>query len=130
SDSKLFWLHGFAGSGKSAVANSVADMFHSQRLLLGCFFCHRDDPECHSPVSLIPTLAYHLSKWHREYRREVLSILQGGDEMRLAKDLDWQFDLLIRKPLISLGKSAEIPPEPLIIVIDALDECGDSVQSR
>ncbi|KAH8104178.1 hypothetical protein DFH11DRAFT_1520190, partial [Phellopilus nigrolimitatus] len=130
SDSKLFWLHGFAGSGKSAVANSVADMFHSQRLLLGCFFCHRDDPECHNPVNLIPTLAYHLSKWHRQYRKEVLSVLQGQDEMLLAKDVDWQFDLLIRKPFISLEKSAEVPPEPLIIVIDALDECGDSVQSR
>ncbi|KAH8113775.1 hypothetical protein DFH11DRAFT_274603 [Phellopilus nigrolimitatus] len=130
SDSKLFWLHGFAGSGKSAVANSVAGIFHAQKLLLGCFFCQRDDPECCDPLRLIPTLAYQLSLWHGVYRTKVLSALQARDEMGLAKGLKWQFNQLIMDPLMSLGGPTELPPKPLIIVVDALDECGDSVESR
>ncbi|KAH8113773.1 hypothetical protein DFH11DRAFT_274412, partial [Phellopilus nigrolimitatus] len=130
SDSKLFWLHGFAGSGKTAVANTVAHMFDNQRLLLGCFFCQsqKDDPDCCDHLKLIPTLAYQLSKWHGPYRREVLSVLHSQDELRLAKDLNRQYDLLIKKPLITLEKFTEFPPKPLIIVIDALDKCGKSVE--
>ncbi|KAI5117934.1 hypothetical protein M0805_009442 [Coniferiporia weirii] len=131
SDSKVFWLHGVAGSGKSSIANSVARMFEQQLRLSGCFFCKRDDPECRVTKNVIPTLAYHLSKWHAGYRSSVLSVIQGKDEPKLARSVQWQFDLLIRQPLISLSiNTADLPPKPLIIVIDALDECGDSADLR
>ncbi|KAI5118583.1 hypothetical protein M0805_008673 [Coniferiporia weirii] len=129
SDSKLFWLHGLAGSGKSAIANSVAHMLEQQQLLFGCFFCKRDDPECHNPMNLFPTLAYHFSKWHMTYRSLVLSVIHGVDEPKLAQSLHWQFELLLRKPLMSLATAAVDLP-PLVVVIDALDECGDLPESR
>ncbi|THH05545.1 hypothetical protein EW145_g4721 [Phellinidium pouzarii] len=130
SDSNLFWLHGLAGSGKSSIANSVAYIFEQQRRLSGCFFCKSDDPECRVPKNMFPTLAYNLAKWHKVYRSTVLSVLQGDDEPKLAQSLQWQFDLLVKQPLDSLGSSADLPPRPLIVVIDALDECGDSSESR
>ncbi|KAI5120284.1 hypothetical protein M0805_005341 [Coniferiporia weirii] len=131
SGSKIFWMHGVAGSGKSSIANSVAHMFRQQQRLPGCFFCKRDDPECRDPKRLVPTLAYHFSKWHKTYRALVLSLIQGEDEPKLTQSVQWQFQLLFKQPLETLsGSSAEIPPTPLIIVIDALDECGDSPESR
>ncbi|KAI5115149.1 hypothetical protein M0805_009449, partial [Coniferiporia weirii] len=127
----LFWLHGMAGSGKSAIANSVAHMFEEQRCLLGCFFCKKDDPECRVPMNVIPTLAMHFSKWHQTYRSMVASVIQGGDGPKLTQSLQWQFELLMRNPLTSLSVGCkDIPPRPLIVVVDALDECGDSVDSR
>ncbi|THH05200.1 hypothetical protein EW145_g4969 [Phellinidium pouzarii] len=130
SDSKLFWLHGLAGSGKSTIANSVAHIFNQQNRLSGCFFCKRDDPECRTPKNVLPTLAYYLAKWHHVYRRAVLSVLQGDDQPKLTQSLQWQFDLLIKQPLASWPVTPEsLPPKPLIIVIDALDECEDADQS-
>ncbi|KAI5122822.1 hypothetical protein M0805_003117 [Coniferiporia weirii] len=132
SDSKLFWLHGVAGSGKSAIANSVAYMFEERQLLLsGCFFCKRDDPECHNPMNLLPTLAHQFSKWHPAYRSSMLSVLRGADEPKLSQNLRWQFDLLMKGPLMSLNANVnDLPPRPFVVVIDALDECGDTPDLR
>ncbi|KAI5118035.1 hypothetical protein M0805_009217 [Coniferiporia weirii] len=129
SDSKLFWLHGVAGSGKSSIANSVAHMFEQR--LFGCFFCKRDDPERRSSKKVFPTLAYHFSKWHRKYRTDILSVVEGKDEPKLSQGLQWQFDLLIKQPLESMSATGAEPPlKPLIVVIDALDECEGEPGSR
>ncbi|KAI5122722.1 hypothetical protein M0805_009775 [Coniferiporia weirii] len=127
SESKLFWLHGVAGSGKSAIANSVAHMFRERQQLAGCFFCKRDDPECREPKNVMPTLAYDISKWHAAYRLLVLPAVKGGDELRLSKSLQWQFKLLFKDTLSTLAATPEhMPFKSLIVVVDALDECGDS----
>ncbi|KAI5121548.1 hypothetical protein M0805_002606 [Coniferiporia weirii] len=127
SESEIFWLHGVAGSGKSAIANSVAHMFRQEMRLSGCFFCKRDDTECRDPKRVFPTLAYHLSKWHKGYRSAVLSVVRGENEPKLTQSLQWQFDLLFKEPLTSLE---DMPPGPLVVVLDALDECGDSASFR
>ncbi|KAI5117200.1 hypothetical protein M0805_004970 [Coniferiporia weirii] len=126
SESKLFWLHGVAGSGKSSIANSVAHMFKQQLCLSACFFCKRDDPECRNPKAVIPTLAYQFSKWHDVYRAAILSVIRGGNELELSQDLQRQFELLIAEPLHTPSLvSKDLPPHQLVVVIDALDECGD-----
>ncbi|KAI5121197.1 hypothetical protein M0805_005998 [Coniferiporia weirii] len=127
-ESSLFWLHGLAGSGKSFIANSVAQMFEEQQRHLGCFFCKRDDPDRRDPMKIIPTLSYQLAKWHGEYRKDIITLLRGEDEPKLSQSLQWQFELLIKRRLPALNTSK--PPKHLIIVIDALDECGDSDSSR
>ncbi|KAI5120941.1 hypothetical protein M0805_001646 [Coniferiporia weirii] len=127
SESKLFWLHGVAGSGKSAIANSVAHMFREQRQLAGCFFCKRDIPECRDPDNILPTIAYNISKWHVGYRSAVLSVIKGEDELNLKNGLQWQYGLLFKQLLSILAATAmNIPPKSLIVVIDAIDECGDA----
>ena len=42
---RIVWLYGPAGSGKSAVANSVADFNRGQGLYLASFCCKRDKQE-------------------------------------------------------------------------------------
>ncbi|KAI5123815.1 hypothetical protein M0805_009107 [Coniferiporia weirii] len=131
SDSRVFWLHGVAGSGKSSIANSVAHLLKQQRRLPACFFCKRDDPDRRAPKNVIPTLAYHFSKWHQGYREALLSVIGGEDELGLGQGLLRQLNLLIRRPLRSLTLDpTNVPPESLIVVIDALDECGDSLETR
>ncbi|KAI5117942.1 hypothetical protein M0805_002055 [Coniferiporia weirii] len=129
SDSKLFWLHGVAGSEKSSIANSVAHMFEQR--LFGCFFCKRDDPECRSSKKVFPTLAYHFSRSNEKYRVDVLSVIEGSDEPKLSQGLQWQFDLLIKQPLESMSATGAEPLlKPVIVVIDALDECEGEPGSR
>ncbi|KAI5117550.1 hypothetical protein M0805_004750 [Coniferiporia weirii] len=126
SESRLFWLHGVAGSGKSYIASSVAHMLRQQRRLLGCFFFKRDDPDRRIPHKVIPTLAYHFSKWHADYRSQMILLLQGEEGLDIYSSLTRQLDLLVKKSLAPLSFGPETcPPMPVIIVIDALDECEE-----
>ena len=131
-DQKLYWLHGIAGSGKSAIANTIARNFDDQRLLAGCFFCKRDDPDLRNTDKVIPSLAFHLSVWHQPYSAKLLAILQGEEKNKLAsKTVQEQFELLIKGPALELSRDEQIQsPRPLIIVIDALDECGVNMRQR
>ncbi|KAI5119888.1 hypothetical protein M0805_008559 [Coniferiporia weirii] len=126
SDSRVFWLRDEVGSGKRSIAHSVAHMFEKEGRLAGCFFCRGDDKDCHDPLMIIPTLAYHFSKLYEAYRSHILSVLRGEHELKLFQSLQWQFELLIEGPLNALSL---VPPRPLIIIIGALDECRDSENS-
>ncbi|KAL5521090.1 hypothetical protein ACEPAG_9012 [Sanghuangporus baumii] len=132
SDRKLLWVHGSPGSGKSAIANSVAQNFDLQRLLAGCFFCRRDDADLREPSKMIPSLATHLAIWHQPYCIKLLSALQGGERNKLAsKTLPEQFDMLIRGPILAVASEEETrSPDPLIVVVDGLDECGRTKGQR
>ncbi|KAL5504957.1 hypothetical protein ACEPAH_7620 [Sanghuangporus vaninii] len=132
SGQKLYWLHGIAGSGKSAIANTVARDFDEQRLLAGCFFCKRDDPDLRNTDKVIPSLVFHLSVWHQPYSAKLLAILQGEEKNKLAsKTVQEQFELLIKGPALELSSDEQIQsPRPLIIIIDALDECGINMRQR
>ncbi|KAI5114858.1 hypothetical protein M0805_005558, partial [Coniferiporia weirii] len=123
SDSRVLWLREEVMSKESSIAHSVADMFKKEGRLPGCFFCQKEDADCRDPLMIIPTLAYQFSKLYEAYRSHILSVLQGERELELFQNIQWQFDLLIKEPLVSLSV---IPPRPLVIVIGALDECGDS----
>ncbi|EJD07930.1 WD40 repeat-like protein [Fomitiporia mediterranea MF3/22] len=132
SSQSIFWLHGIAGSGKSAIANTIAQTFDGQRLLAGCFFCKRDDPDLRNTEKVIPSLAFHLAAWHQPYSAKLLAVLQSDEKNKLAsKTVQEQFELLIQGPALSLTGDQQIEtPRPLIIVIDALDECGENRMQR
>ncbi|OCB90710.1 hypothetical protein A7U60_g2072 [Sanghuangporus baumii] len=132
SDRKLLWVHGSPGSGKSAIANSVAHKFDLQRLLAGCFFCRRDDTDLRDPSKIIPSLATHLAIWHQPYCIKLLSALQGEERNKLAsKTLPEHFDMLIKGTILAVASEEETSsPNPLIIVVDGLDECGKTRGQR
>src|SRR5271154_3314450 len=58
----LFWLRGVAGSGKTAIASTVAAHLDSNpspssRAILGAtFFCKRDDSALNDPLRIFPTI--------------------------------------------------------------------------
>ncbi|EJC99690.1 uncharacterized protein FOMMEDRAFT_93587, partial [Fomitiporia mediterranea MF3/22] len=130
SSSKLFWLFGSPGSGKTSIAHTVAQIFDEHHRLAGCFFCDSSDTDRRSPKAIMPTIAYQLAKWHEDYRSIILDILQSRGELDIYAGIQRQFDLLVSQPIS--GSSVRLPPKhrPLIIVLDALDESCDSVNSR
>src|SRR5882762_7682054 len=58
---RIFWLDGVAGTGKSTIAQTVADHFNRTHQLGASFFCSRDDAECSNVGLVFPTIAYQLS---------------------------------------------------------------------
>jgi uncharacterized membrane protein (DUF373 family) len=119
--SNLFWLYGVAGCGKSTLAASASRIFEER--LAGSFFCKRDEVTRRDPVQLIRSVAFHLATKHPAFKRVLCDVLQESD-IFVNEDLDSQFERLLRKPLQRCENLVE--SSPVIFVIDALDECGDS----
>ena len=118
----IFWLHSPAGSGKSAISDTIADYFRSLgRLGAFLFFC-RDDRFHSDPAAVIRTLAYQLAASDPYIQSAVCAEIEKDHSIAQAPILR-QFTKLLLEPLNSIGKLAS--EGPIIIVIDALDECGD-----
>jgi len=53
----ILWLRGPVGTGKTALAHTVAELCKQQGALIGCFFFARTVFNCSNPKLLFPTLA-------------------------------------------------------------------------
>lgn len=124
SSSKLYHVHGVAGSGKSSMASTICQKLEERKLLAGAFFCKRDLPDQRDPGRVLPSLSYTLALCHEAYRGCVKRSLK--DELDItSRSFEQQLKVLFRDPLAELARNKE-RAKPLVLVIDALDECGDN----
>ncbi|KIM27015.1 hypothetical protein M408DRAFT_176573, partial [Serendipita vermifera MAFF 305830] len=114
----MLWVYGMPGIGKSAIANSICRQLDDIKKLGGSFFCRRDDPARSETKSVLPTLIYRLAQMHGPYRSRVAQVLR--DDPQLAPQLA-SGELF----LSSLQSVKAHPPRTFVLVIDALDECGE-----
>ena len=56
--SAIFWLNGLAGTGKSAIAQTVAERMAADEILGASFFCSRAFEDRNNIHVIFPTLAY------------------------------------------------------------------------
>lgn len=123
-DWDLMWLTGPPGAGKSAVAQTIAEYCQENGQLGASFFFSRLDNRT-DPNTVIPTLAYRLAVNHAGYRDVVTQII-ADDRSVLDKTLRVQFKTLIVDPFRSLMiQNPLIAQQPLLIMLDGLDECED-----
>jgi len=57
----VFWLNGLAGTGKSTIAQSFAEIAFAGGKLGASFFCSRDFEDRSNLQAIIPTLAFQLA---------------------------------------------------------------------
>ncbi|KEP46357.1 putative WD40-repeat protein (notchless protein), related protein, partial [Rhizoctonia solani 123E] len=118
----LMWISGQAGMGKTSVATSLCQRLDGIRALAGSFFCRRGDLDASDPLRLINDLVHGLAMWCPAYAQEVAYAIRANRRL-CNSHLDLRYDGLIKKPferLQSLSMRVN-----LVILIDALDECGD-----
>ncbi|KAI9326566.1 WD40-repeat-containing domain protein [Zopfochytrium polystomum] len=121
SKKRMIWLKGPAGVGKSVMAALVAEHHKSKNQLAGVFFCKHDDERRRDIRQVILTIVHYLCVWDGDnYGQLIHAALRKTPDL-VKKPVSDLFDELLRKPLGSLKKSN---PRPLLIVVDALDECG------
>ncbi|KAJ3501915.1 hypothetical protein NMY22_g18760 [Coprinellus aureogranulatus] len=123
----LLWLTGPAGTGKSAIAGSIADTCHERGLLAGSFFFSdfAGQPDRYSKEYLFPTLAYHLIQLNIPgLREEVLSAIDTFPSV-FDKRLDEQLRILILEPLRKVDQTAIKSSTFKTIIIDGVDECKE-----
>ena len=115
--SPVYWLNGLAGTGKSTIAQTIAERMFADGRLGASFFCSRDFDDRSSLQFIFPTLAVQLARRYREFRSIFVPLVRS-DPGIAQESLYNQMDKLIMLPLRKSTIST-------VIVIDALDECKD-----
>jgi len=107
-----------AGTGKTTVAETLCRLLDEKNLLGASFFC--SNKGCRDVRSIFPSLAKTLAYRHAAFRAALVVALSRHPDP-LGLDLKDQFQELILKP----AKAGLSGNDPIIIAIDALDECDD-----
>ena len=118
---RIFWLHGQAGKGKSAIAHTIA--LHAENLgLLGSCFCFtrvRQHEGLH--MKLFPTIARDLAGRDLRLRPLLAEVITNKPSLRDTEDIREQWQKFIFEPLSQFDGSST---GNVVVVIDALDESG------
>jgi NACHT domain len=117
-DQAMCWLYGPAGSGKSTIAHTIAEQCGPK--LGASFFFSRGKGSRSDATGLFPTLAYQLAIRVPPLQALMEHALQS-DPLILSQTLGNQFRKLILDPILTVKE----PLPPMVIVLDALDECSD-----
>ena len=113
----VYWLNGLAGTGKTTIAQTIAERMSAEGRIGASFFCSRDFEDRSDLKFIFPTLAIQLARAYAEFRLALVLLVQSDPEI-LQESLYGQMNKLIVQPLAKSGVST-------VIVIDALDECRD-----
>jgi hypothetical protein len=116
----LLWLHGLAGSGKSAISTTIANRFRELGWLGVFIFFERDVIARSDPAIVIRTMAHQLGTFHAHVGIEIATAIKRTPSICHAV-LRTQFQKLIVEPLLSASMR-----NPIVLVLDALDECGSA----
>ena len=113
----IYWLNGLAGTGKSTIAQTIAERIFADGRLGASFFCSRDFKDRRNLYYIFPTLAFQLAHKYSKFRSILIPLLQSNPDI-VQDSLISQMEMLIVEPLSSSNIST-------VIIIDALDECLD-----
>ena len=116
-DHRVFWLNGLAGTGKSTITQTFAEISFADRNLGASFFCSRGFEDRSNLQAIFPTLAFQLAYQYPSFRKQLLRILKANRSIG-RESLCSQMEKVIVDPL----KATRIST---LIIIDALDECKD-----
>ncbi|KAF7341328.1 WD40 repeat-like protein [Mycena venus] len=121
----VLWLSGVAGSGKSTISTTVSESFREIDRLGAFLFFDRNHSTRSDPGAVIRTIAYSLALFNSHIGDAISATIRRGPAIVNAP-IRKQFKTLLLDPL----KSAEQHIQgSILIILDALDECGD-VRSR
>jgi hypothetical protein len=110
-----------AGTGKSTISRTVAQMFADEGILGASFFFKRGELDRGSAARLFTTISAQIIAREPSLAEHVRAALDE-DSTIPNKSLKVQFEKLILEPLSRL-KGDVIKPRRMVLVIDALDEC-------
>ena len=113
----VYWLSGLAGTGKTTIAQTVAERTFAEGRLGASFFCSRNFEDRSNLKLIFPTLAVQLARNYPGFRSLFVPMVQANPEL-VHESLYNQMGELIVRPLVKSAIST-------VIVIDALDECTD-----
>ena len=129
-DTLILWISAPAGSGKSAILQTIAERFQKPKGLAASFFFSRTAAQRQTEAHLIATISAQLAV-SIPATRPFIDQAVRHDLSVFDKTLLVQMEQLVIKPLIRASLQGErSSPWPSLLVIDGLDECkGGKVQA-
>ncbi|KAF5329395.1 hypothetical protein D9619_009234 [Psilocybe cf. subviscida] len=124
----IMWLSGPAGAGKSAIAQSIAERCVSRSVPVASFFFFRTDSTRNDLRPLVATLSYQIACLYPQAKSVISSAIELNP-LIFSHSIEDQFRRLILSPLQavlpppSALRQPTPPSQPLVIIIDGLDEC-------
>jgi len=122
----FLWLYGPAGAGKSAIAQTIAELLEEAGFLAAAFFFSRNAAERNDKTPLVATLVYQLVISIPEIAAHVLEAVKR-DPALFSRSTKAQIHALIVKPLNATATDETLAPtlhsRPRFIILDGLDEC-------
>ncbi|TFK31883.1 hypothetical protein BDQ12DRAFT_744814 [Crucibulum laeve] len=124
--SSIMWLHGPAGAGKSAIAQTIAETCAKAKTLCAAFFFSRTASERNSVDRLLPTLVYQIVLAIPSLEKLVTDAIEK-DFTIFSLSFPEQLQRLIVNPLREAVEQKLLAENsPQLIIIDGLDECAGS----
>ncbi|KAJ6532351.1 WD40-repeat-containing domain protein [Mycena capillaripes] len=120
--SNILWLHGVAGAGKSTISTTISEVFRGLNRLGAFLFFDRNNTSGSNPGAVIRTIAYWLASSNPHIRTAVCDAIET-DATLVTAPLQTQFHRLLLEPLVA---SQDYILGPIVVILDALDECGDA----
>ena len=123
---KILWLSGSAGTGKSAIAQTISERCQQSGRLAATFFFFRTSSGRNTSERLVATLAYQIAL-SVSGTKEFIAEAVENDLSVFSKDINSQLFQLIIRPL-TLAAQCWDTTQPRLVIIDGLDECIDKRQ--
>ncbi|KAK4032051.1 hypothetical protein C8A01DRAFT_20831, partial [Parachaetomium inaequale] len=121
SNKPIYWLKGWAGTGKSTIALTIAREYSDKKRLGASFFFSRGGGDLASTRRFAATIAVQLAEVSPQLRRYIADAADSSRHIRWLGLYD-QWEKLVLQPLAQLKEAL---PHPLVVVVDALDECDN-----
>ncbi|KAJ3338089.1 hypothetical protein HDU83_008335 [Entophlyctis luteolus] len=126
--SHVLWLNGGTGAGKSVIAWLVSQNLPANHVLGSAFYCQHDDEQKNNPESLVATTIHNLctvlpsfkafcAAKHAEDQQKV-----RDGEPSVLTNARAAFQSILVAGLAQLD--ADDRKKTIVLVVDALDECG------
>ncbi|KAH0551496.1 hypothetical protein GP486_007289 [Trichoglossum hirsutum] len=116
----IFWLSGMAGTGKSTIARTVARKYYDRNRLGASFFFSRGREDVSHASKFFTSIAVQLANKSPALKRHICKAITECSSIA-SQVLRDQWNQLVLGPLSKL--EADSLQSPLILVVDALDEC-------
>ncbi|KIJ36863.1 hypothetical protein M422DRAFT_111641, partial [Sphaerobolus stellatus SS14] len=117
---RVILLTGGAGTGKSAIAHTIAERFDTGlRLGSSCFF-DSTIPMRRDAVAVFRIIARDLASFDQDIKAKLWETIKENQAIRTIVSIREQFENFILKPTETLSLLG-----PIVIVMDAFDECDN-----
>ena len=129
---RILWMYGTAGTGKSAIEQTIAELCYQMDLLAASFFFSRSVNGRNNKTFLITTIVHQLIESIPEISEHVGIALHDNPSL-LKRSFEAQMDGLVFGPLeraASICGFDFMNHRPKVIILDGLDECGDPETQR